>query len=295
MHPVPAHVVLITGCSSGIGHAAALRFAEAGWHVCATMRDTSHAGSLAGMDNVLVQALDVTSPASIQAAVDAMLARFGRIDALVNNAGVGLFGPFETASDDIIARQFDTNVFGVFNVTRAVLPHLRGQRAGVIVNVASVGGLTTLPYNSLYHAAKYAVVGFTEALNHELAEFGIRAKYVAPGGVATDFAGRSLTVTFADDNHPYAAGVAKAMAAWGARRGNYAAPSQVADVIFNAVTDGTRQIRYVSGTDAEAMLAARAALDDAGYLDLIQQRFGLGATGATGATGGLDGQAASTL
>ncbi|WP_395703732.1 SDR family oxidoreductase [Aquabacterium sp.] len=273
--------VLITGCSSGIGRAAAHRFAQAGWQVVATMRDVGQAGDLAGLPNVRVQALDVTDRASVQAAVDVTLAQFGRIDALVNNAGFGLFGPFELAGDAVIERQFATNVFGVFNVIRAALPAMRAQRGGVIVNVASVGGLTTLPFNSLYHATKYAVVGFTEGLNHELAEFGIRAKFVAPGGVATDFAGRSLSVTFADNNHPYAANVAKAMASWASRRGGYAQPDQAADVIFTAATDGTHQVRYVSGADAEALLATRATLDDAGYLALVQKTFGLnGATEA---------------
>jgi len=267
--------VLITGCSSGIGRAAAHRFAQAGWGVAATMRDVNHAGDLADLPNVLVHALDVTDQASVKAAVDATLTRFGRIDAVINNAGFGLFGPFELASDAVIERQFATNVFGVFNVTRAVLPTLRKQGAGVIVNVASVGGLTTLPFNSLYHATKYAVVGFTESLNHELAQFGIRAKFVAPGGVATDFAGRSLSVTFADTNHPYAANVAKAMAAWGSRRGGYSTPEQTAEAIFSAATDDTRQVRYVSGADAESLLATRAGLDDAGYLELVQQTFGL--------------------
>jgi NAD(P)-dependent dehydrogenase (short-subunit alcohol dehydrogenase family) len=239
------------------------------------MRDANKAGTLADRANVLVLELDVTDRTTIQAALDTTLARFGRVDALVNNAGFGLFGPFELASDEVIARQFDTNVFGLFNVTRAVLPTLRQQRAGVIVNVASVGGLTTLPFNSLYHAAKYAVVGFTEALNHELRQFGIRAKFIAPGGVATDFAGRSLAVTFDDDQHPYAGDVAKAMGAWAERRGGYAAPEQVAEVIYAAVTDGTDQVRYVSGADAEMLLSARAATDDAGYVQLIAERFGL--------------------
>lgn len=274
-NPSSVKTVLITGCSSGIGRAAAHRFAQAGWQVVATMRDVSHAGDLAGLPNVLVHPLDVTDQASVKAAVDATLGRFGRIDAVVNNAGFGLFGPFELASDAVIERQFATNVFGVFNVTRAVLPTLRSQGAGVIVNVASVGGLTTLPFNSLYSATKYAVVGFTESLNHELAQFGIRAKFVAPGGVATDFAGRSLSVTFADNNHPYAANVAKAMAAWGSRRGGYAAPAQAAEAIFTAATDGTGQVRYVSGADAESLLATRAGLDDAGYLELVRQTFGL--------------------
>jgi NAD(P)-dependent dehydrogenase (short-subunit alcohol dehydrogenase family) len=277
MYPTHPQAVLITGCSTGIGRAAALRFAKAGWNVTATMRDVGHAGELADLPNILVHKLDVTDQESVKVAVDATLARFGRIDVVVNNAGYGLSGPFELASDALIERQFATNVFGVFNVIRAVLPSLRAQNAGVIVNIASVGGLTTLPFNSLYHATKYAVVGFTEALNHELADFGIRAKFVAPGGVATDFAGRSLSLTFADNNHPYAAGVAKAMAGWASRRGGYSAPDQVAEVIFTASTDGTRQVRYVSGADAEALLAARAKLDDAGYLQLVRESFGLDA------------------
>ena len=270
-----AKTVLITGCSTGIGRAAAIRFAKAGWNVVATMRDTGSAGELATLPGVLPLTLDVTDQESVKTAVSATLSHFGSIDALINNAGFGLFGPFELANDAVIERQFATNVFGVFNVTRAVLPAMRAQGAGVVVNIASVGGLTTLPFNSLYHATKYAVVGFTEALNHELAEFGIRAKFVAPGGVATDFAGRSLSTTFSDENHPYAANVAKALTAWGSRREGYAAPEQVADVIFGAATDGTGQVRYVSGADAEMLLAARAKLDDAGYLDLMLQTFGL--------------------
>jgi len=274
MH-TPSKTVLITGCSTGIGHATALRFAQAGWQVVATMRDIASAGDLATLPNVMLHVLDVTDQQSVKAAVDATLARFGRIDVLVNNAGFGLFGPFELASDAVIERQFATNVFGVFNLTRAVLPAMRAQGSGVIVNVASIGGLTTLPFNSLYHASKYAVVGFTEALNHELAQFGIHSKFVAPGGVATDFAGRSLSVTFEDDQHPYADNVARAMAAWGERRGNYSAPSQVAEVILTAATDGTEQVRYLSGADAEALMAARAATDDAGYLQLVRQNFKL--------------------
>ena len=267
--------VLITGCSSGIGCATALRFAREGWQVVATMRDPAVAGELSKLPNVLLTALDVTDANSIRAAVELTLTRFGRIDALVNNAGFGLFGPFEPASKEIIARQFNTNVFGLFDVTRAVLPTMRAQGEGVILNVASIGGLTTLPFNSIYHAAKYAVVGFTEALNHELAEFGVRAKFVAPGGVATDFAGRSLSVTFSDDNHPYAANVGKALAAWDSRRGNYAAPEQVADVIYHAVTDGSQQIRYLSGADAEMLYHARRTMNDAEYLQQMRTHFGL--------------------
>jgi NAD(P)-dependent dehydrogenase (short-subunit alcohol dehydrogenase family) len=273
--PSLVRTALITGCSSGIGRAAVHRFAKAGWHVAATMRKLTDAGELANLPGVLVHDLDVTDQRSVKAAVDATLARFGRIDVVVNNAGFGLFGPFELASDAVIEREFATNVFGVFNVTRAVLPTMRAQGTGVIVNVASVGGLTTLPFNSLYHATKYAVVGFTESLNHELAEFGIRAKFVAPGGIATDFAGRSMALTFSDDKHPYAASVAKALAAYDKRRSAYSKPELPAEVIFTAATDGTQQIRYVAGADAEALLGARARVDDAGYQQMIRLSFGL--------------------
>jgi NAD(P)-dependent dehydrogenase (short-subunit alcohol dehydrogenase family) len=273
--PTIPQTVLITGCSSGIGRAAALRFAEAGWNVVATMRDVSQAGELAAQPNLLVQQLDVTDRGLVNAAVDATLARFGRIDALVNNAGFGCFGPFELADDTLIERQLATYVLGVFNLTRAVLPTLRSQASGVVINVASIGGLTTIPFFSVYHATKYAVVGFTEALNHELADFGIRAKFVAPGAVATDFSGRSLSLTFTGDNHPYATAIAKVIAARANRRGSRSSPEQIADVIFASATDGTRQVRYVFGADAEALLAARASLDDAGYLQMMRQNIGL--------------------
>ena len=112
----------------------------------------------------------------------------------------GLFGPFEIASEADIQKQFATNLFGLFDVTRAVLPTMREQKSGVIVNVSSIGGLTTFPMYSLYHATKYAVVGFSELLNFELAPFDVRVKVVAPGFVSTDFAGRSLVRTFTDDS-----------------------------------------------------------------------------------------------
>ena len=152
------------------------------------------------------------------------LKAFGHIDALINNAGYGLFGPFETADDADIEKQFATNLFGLFDVTRAVLPAMREQKSGVIVNVSSIGGLTTFPMNSLYHATKFAVVGFSESLNFELAPFNIRVKVVAPGGVSTDFAGRSLVTTFKDNNHPYAEAVGKTVAAFARNRARYSTP-----------------------------------------------------------------------
>ena len=268
--------VLITGCSSGIGAASAKYFADREWNVVATMRNPA-ASALKKAPNFKLFALDVTDSGSIEKAVGQAIATFGTIDALVNNAGYGLYGPFETASRDAIEKQFKTNVFGLFDVTRAVLPTMRAQRSGVIVNISSIGGLTTFPLNSLYHATKFALIGFSESLGFELAPFGIRVKVVAPGGVATDFAGRSLATTFSDDKHPYADTIAKVTAAFRARAASssYSTSEQIAAVIFEAVTDGISKTRYVAGEDAIALLAARAKMTDEQYVAFMSQRMGL--------------------
>jgi NAD(P)-dependent dehydrogenase (short-subunit alcohol dehydrogenase family) len=268
-------VVLITGASSGIGKAAANLFAERGWRVVATMRNPSDGAALTRNQQVKVLPLDVTDSASVEAAVKATLDQFGRIDVLVNNAGYGLFGPFETTSDEKIRRQFATNVDGIFAVTRAVLPAMRNQGSGTIINVASLGGITALPFFSLYNATKFAVVGFTESLSYELAPLGIRAKTIAPGGVATDFAGRSMARTFEEGENPYSNILSKAMTALGERRGNYSTPESIAEVIFTAATDGTDQVLYAAGPDAEQALALRQRLSEAERLKMTRQYSGL--------------------
>jgi len=268
-------VALITGASSGIGLATANLFADRGWRVVATMRRPSDGGALLEHPQVTVLPLDVTDPVSVQAAVAATLDRFGRIDAVVNNAGYGLFGPFETATDEQIRRQFATNVDGVFAVTRAVLPTMRRQRSGTIINVASLGGLVTFPFFSLYHATKFAVVGFTESLSFELAPLGIRAKCIAPGGVATDFAGRSLARTFAEGEDAYGDSLSKVMAAMSALGGNYSSPVSIAEVIFTAATDETGQVLYLAGADAEQIGVLRHTQSEAERLDMVRHYSGL--------------------
>lgn len=269
--------VLITGCSSGIGYAAALHFAEQGWNVVATMRNTRAGAELAKHPAIRVEALDVTSRSSTEQAVQATLKHFGRIDVLVNNAGYGLFGPFETASEGAIDRQLQTNLKGVFNVTRAVLPAMREQKEGVIVNVSSVGGLVALPLFSLYHATKYAVFGFSESLQYELAPLGVRVKVIAPGGVKTDFASRSLALTFDNNDHPYTDTVIKVQQAMNSRRENYSSSELLAQAIYGAATDGTAQLRYVVGPDAEQAVMARSQMSEEGFRAAIRERTGLAA------------------
>lgn len=266
--------VLITGASSGIGRATALRFQREGWNVVASMRTPEKETELNLLSGVICPTLDVTRPESIGLAVADTLARFGRIDAVVNNAGYGLIGAFETFSQSQIERQFQTNVLGLMAVTREVLPHLREQRDGVIVNVASFAGRSIFPMYSVYHASKWAVEGFSDSLQYELKPFGIRVKIIEPGIVKTEFWGRStdrenITGITADERgQPVldlideAAGVFATL------------PEDVADVIWRATNDTSERQRYVIGVDAHLTLLARKLLSDSMYRLVMNTVFG---------------------
>ncbi|MEM9036706.1 MAG: SDR family oxidoreductase [Actinomycetota bacterium] len=267
--------VLITGCSSGIGRATAKRFQSAGWNVAATMRDPGAETELTQLDDVLVTALDVTDADSIDAAVAASTARFGAIDVLVNNAGYGAYGPVESVSRGSVVRQYDTNVIGVIDTMRAVLGQFRERGSGVIVNVSSMGGRITLPLGALYHGTKFAIEGISEAMTYELRAIGTRMKLVEPGIVATDFSGRSMDLTI-DPEHTQYQPVIEALVAAREAGGRVSSSAEdVAEVIFAAATDGTDQLRYVVGADAEALIALRAEHDDETYLAGIRANFGL--------------------
>ena len=269
-----AQTVFITGTSTGIGAATVRLFAARGWQVAATMRHPADA-TFSDLPGVRVYALDVTDAASVQQAVSQAQHDFGQLDVLINNAGYGLVGPFETATPVQIQQQFATNVFGVFAVTQAVLPAMRAQKSGVILNITSVGGRTGFPMNSLYHATKFGLDGFSESLWYELAPFGIRVKVVAPGGVATDFAGRSLHMTANPDDtaNPYAGQMRAVLDAFSSRGGAASQPEQIAEVIYQAATDGTAQLRYIAGADAQGLLATKAQLPEAEFMQMIQQNF----------------------
>jgi NAD(P)-dependent dehydrogenase (short-subunit alcohol dehydrogenase family) len=267
--------LLITGASSGIGKAAARRFQAEGWNVIATMRSPERETELTGLDGVLVTRLDVQDVASIGAAVDAGLQRFERIDALLNNAGYGAYGPLEATPLDKVRRQFDVNVMGVLATTQAVLPHLRRQRSGVIVNVSSIGGKITFPLGTLYHGTKFAVEGLSEALHYELLPLGIRVRIVEPGMVKTDFSGRSFDFSNDPALTEYQPLVGAFMSALGPMAANASHPDRVADVIFRAATDEGDRLRYEAGPDAEQMLGARRASDDAAFIGGMRTQFGI--------------------
>jgi NAD(P)-dependent dehydrogenase (short-subunit alcohol dehydrogenase family) len=178
--------ILITGASSGIGLSTALLFANRGWRVAATGRNLEKlSAAFAGVENVSLYPLDVTSPASISECVARVIADCGGIDVLVNNAGVYTTEPLETSSDEIIDSVVRTNIEGVLLVTRAVLPHFRERRAGTIVNISSIAGRISIPFQTVYHTSKWAVEGLSEGLRYELAPLGIRVRVVEPGVVKT--------------------------------------------------------------------------------------------------------------
>ncbi len=190
-------VWFITGCSTGFGRALAERVLARGWRVVATARDVAAIAPLAeaGEDRVLTLPLDVTRHDQVDAAVQATTARFGRIDVLVNNAGYGYQYSVEEGVDAEIRAQFEANVFGLFDLTRAVLPHMRQARSGHILNISSVAGFVGFPGSGYYAATKHAVEGWSDALASEVEPLGIKVTCVEPGPFRTDWAGRSLKQT----------------------------------------------------------------------------------------------------
>ncbi len=262
-------VVLITGASSGIGLHTAKLFQAKNWKVAATMRDPGKAGELKKIVDIECLRLDVSDVESIKATIAATLDKFGRIDAVVNNAGYGLLGAFETATPEQIEKQFQTNVFGLMNVCREILPYFREQKRGYIVNIASVGGRMTFPASSLYNSTKWAVEGFSESLQFELDEFNIRVKIIEPGPIKTDFYGRSQEISGGDSLRVYDHFVSRVMTTM--NKGGAEAPDGeiVAQTIYTAVTDGSKQLRY--GVNTKGILTMRKLLPDSAFFALIRK------------------------
>ena len=262
--------VLITGSSTGIGKAAAKLFAQRGWNVVATMRTPDKEAELTASDRLMLARLDVTDPTSIQAAIDDAAARFGKIDALVNNAGYGLYGTFESMQPEQVRRQFDTNVFGLMEVSRRIIPHFRQHKAGTLINVASMGGRLTFPLYSVYHATKWAVDGFTESLAFELSPLGIRVRLIEPGAIKTDFYTRSGEFVHDRALGEYNAFVDKVKRKYDRVATRGARPELVAAAIFKAATDGSRRLRYVVGQDARGLLLTRRLVPDTMFRSMIR-------------------------
>jgi NAD(P)-dependent dehydrogenase (short-subunit alcohol dehydrogenase family) len=267
--PAPSKAVLVTGCSSGIGHATALALARAGFPVWASARKASSLGELEQAGCQLLE-LDVTDERSRVAAVRRVEAVHGAIGVLVNNAGHGGGGPVEEVPLGLVREVFETNVFGLIRMCQLVLPGMRAQRSGMIVNLGSAAGLVTPPTGCPYAMTKYAVESLCDALRPEVAPFGIRVTLVQPGAVRTRFMANSeLHQPAGDGDGPYAvykANVAK-MAARAHRDGarGVLGADDVAAVVLKAVTAPRAKARYKAGSQARLAPVARRVLGDRGW------------------------------
>ena len=262
--------IFITGASSGIGKEAAKLFHRNKWNVIATMRNPEKEEELKQFDNVLVVKLDVTDDALVKSAVAAGLERFGRIDALPNNAGFGIYGPLEVTPIEKIRQQFETNVIGLLRTTKGLLPVFRAQRAGLILNVSSIGGIITYPLGTLYHGSKFAVEGLTESMSFEMREIGVTVKLIEPGDTLTDF----KIETMNDESVPEYQGIIRKLSeGYAPIKAKGSKPSEIVEVIYRAATDGSDQLRYPAGHDAIAKVAKRKVEDDAAFLQDMGAQF----------------------
>ncbi len=276
-------VALVTGCSTGVGLHAAVRLAEAGWQVVATMRDTGKSGALLDEARKLgieleVLPLDVTQQASIDQAVAAVLARHGRIDLLVNNAGAGFLGSVEHTGDADLRRTMEVNFFGVWNMTRAVIPHMRERGSGRIISVTSVGGLLGQPFNEAYCAAKFAVEGMMEGFAPLARQMGIKVSLVEPGPINTEFVASvrsSSASSIAGMSEPYAGMIANYMGATGNVFATYGQTGDdVAGIIVDLAGQDSPQFRTITSDFAKAMVKPKV-VDETGnnVIDLFAARL----------------------
>ncbi len=277
----PARAVLITGCSSGIGHATALRLARSGWKVYATARRPESIVDLAEA-GASTLALDVTDEASMRAAVETVEREQGAVGVLINNAGYSQSGAVETLPLETVRRQFETNVFGVIALTQLVLPGMRAQRWGKIVNVGSMGGRLTLPGGGAYHATKYALEALSDALRFELRGFGIDVILLEPGLITTDF-GEAASAAMSDVSEeagdgPYAhfnaaVGALTKGAYEGPMRRLGGGPERVAKVIERAITRGRAPTRVTVTPSAKLMIGTRKLLSDRAWDAAMRSQY----------------------
>ena len=265
--------VVITGASSGVGKATAQLFAGRGWNVVATMRKPAAQTDLTPSANLKLVELDVGIPETIHTAVEEAIASFGRIDVWVNNAGYGVFGPVEAASPHKIQQQFDVNVFGLIECVKAIAPHFRANRSGVLINITSAGGLAASPAYAIYNASKFAVEGLSEGLWYELGSLGVKVKLIEPGVTKTDFGGRSMDVLDFSSHKDYIDLMQKVNTFRAKMVKTPGSAELVAATIFGAANDSSDRLRYLSGSDAKRLWLLRRWLGSRMQMRLMRNLF----------------------
>ena len=270
-------VAVVTGSSSGIGHEIALILARNGFLTYATMRDlqkNSKLKSIKDEENLPLEfiQLDVTDENSVKTAVQKIYDDVGRIDMLINNAGYGLTGAFEDLSIDEIKTQFETNFYGLIRTTQAILPIMRNQKSGIIVNMSSGAGRFGFPMGSAYVSTKFAVEGLSESLSYEVEPFGIRVILIEPGMIKTNFSNASLTAKKSiDPNSSYAPLMKSMETGFNKLLENASSPQLVAQITLDAMTSDKPNLRYLAGKDVEQWLEAKKKMSDEEFHDMIKQ------------------------
>ena len=273
-------VALVTGSSSGIGYETSLLLARNQFVTYASMRNLKKGDELmkiASQETIPLKVieLDVNDNVSVNDAMDTILKENGRIDVLVNNAGYSVFGSLEELSLEEIKDQFETNFFGAVRAAKAVIPAMRKQSSGTIVNVSSIGGkVGLLPYFTAYHASKFALEGYTESLRQELVEFGINVILIEPGAVGTNFMDNMKTgKNYNPNESPYANTIQRVFEGAQVIMANTIHPREVAQVILNAVNSTSPEVRYSVGKDAESILKRRAELSDTEMEQWVRESY----------------------
>jgi len=266
-------VILITGSSTGIGLATAVYLSRKGHRVYASMRNPDRSGELraAAESNkckIEIIALDVRDEQSVKKAVAQVLEREGRIDVLVNNAGIAPMGPLEEVDDAVVRSVFDTNVFGLLRCIRAVLPFMRTQRSGSIINIGSVAGSVASACSGIYAASKFALEGLSESLAQEVQPFGIHVALVKPGFIVTPIIAKALETLPSPEQSAYPVAVSISNALFHSAIKTGGLPEAVAATIEEAMNDRTSRLRYPVGEPARALLAARADMSEEEWVDL---------------------------
>jgi NAD(P)-dependent dehydrogenase (short-subunit alcohol dehydrogenase family) len=269
-------VAIVTGASSGIGHSTALRLHAAGYAVYAGARRLERMKDLAEAGLHVVE-LDVTDDASMVALIDQVMKETGRIDVLVNNAGYGSFGALEDVPTQEGRRQFDVNVFGLARLTQLVLPHMRAQKSGRIINMSSMGGRIHEPLGSWYHATKFAVEGMSDALRLEVAPFGIDVVLIEPGGMNTEWgaiaADNLITASAHTAYASQAPGVARMLRSSDLKPRRGSSPEVIAKTVVRAASARRPKTRYLLGPGAKPLVTLHALLPDRVFDALIKRVF----------------------
>ncbi|MEN9912424.1 MAG: hypothetical protein RI956_868 [Pseudomonadota bacterium] len=258
--------ILITGASTGIGKLTAIYFAKKDWNVAATMRVVEKGVDLLEFPNIHIFYLDVMNEVSIKNTIAKTLNTFGAIDVVFNNAGYALVGAFEAMTQEQIKKQFDTNVFGVINMTQSILPYFRERKTGTIITNSSMGGLVSFPLYSVYHSTKWAIEGFMESLHYELKPFGIRIKNIEPGTIKTNFE-HSLEFVTSDAYKYYVPKIHKNILEI---YKNAPTGEVVAAKVFLAANDDSFRLRYPVGSQSPAVLLLRRLLPDSWFFKIVR-------------------------